>query len=47
MAAEHRLPWTYIFLIIIQALFLIDPPGRSLGVDALRSSRVYVSAAKF
>jgi hypothetical protein len=24
------------FLIIIQALYVIDPPGRSLGADALR-----------
>jgi uncharacterized membrane protein YphA (DoxX/SURF4 family) len=27
--------WTYMFLVVIQLLFLIDPPGRSLGVDAL------------
>jgi len=25
--------WTYTFLVVIQLLFLIDPPGRSLGVD--------------
>jgi uncharacterized membrane protein YphA (DoxX/SURF4 family) len=34
-SAPGEWPWTYGFLIIIQLLFLIDPPGRSLGVDAL------------
>lgn len=28
-------PWTYFFLIIVQIMFLINPPGRSLGLDAL------------
>jgi uncharacterized membrane protein YphA (DoxX/SURF4 family) len=28
-------PWTYMFLVVIQLIFVIDPPGRSLGVDAL------------
>ena len=28
-------PWTYFFLIVIQALFVLDPPGQSLGADAL------------
>jgi len=27
--------WTYMFLVVIQLLFLMDPPGRSLGVDTL------------
>ena len=35
-SAPGEWPWTYGFLIIIQLLFVIDPPGRSLGVDALR-----------
>jgi uncharacterized membrane protein YphA (DoxX/SURF4 family) len=34
-SAPNEWPWTYMFLIIIQALFIIDPPGRCLGVDAL------------
>ena len=25
----------YMFLVVIQLIFLIDPPGRSLGIDAL------------
>src|SRR6516162_1496880 len=32
-SAPGEWPWTYFFLIVIQMLFLIDPPGRSLGVD--------------
>ena len=35
-AAPGEWPWTYGFLIIIMALFLVDPPGRCLGFDALR-----------
>jgi uncharacterized membrane protein YphA (DoxX/SURF4 family) len=34
-SAPGEWPWTYFFLIVIQLLFLIDPPGRSLGVDVL------------
>ena len=34
-SAPGEWPWTYFFLIIIQAAFAIDPPGRSLGMDAL------------
>lgn len=34
-SAPGEWPWTYAFLIIIQALFVIDPPGRCLGFDAL------------
>ena len=26
-SAPGEWPWTYMFLIIIQALFIIDPPG--------------------
>jgi uncharacterized membrane protein YphA (DoxX/SURF4 family) len=33
--APGEWPWTYMFLVVIQVLFAIDPPGRSLGVDAL------------
>jgi len=34
-SAPGEWPWTYMFLLIIQLLFLIDPPGRELGADAL------------
>ena len=33
--AAGEWPWTYMFLVVIQLLFVIDPPGRSLGIDAL------------
>jgi uncharacterized membrane protein YphA (DoxX/SURF4 family) len=33
--APGEWPWTYMFLVVIQLLFVIDPPGRSLGIDAL------------
>jgi uncharacterized membrane protein YphA (DoxX/SURF4 family) len=33
-SAPGEWPWTYGFLIVIQALFVIDPPGRRLGLDA-------------
>jgi uncharacterized membrane protein YphA (DoxX/SURF4 family) len=38
-SAPGEWPWTYMFLIIIQGLFVLDPPGRSLGVDALLRGR--------
>ena len=33
--APGEWPWTYMFLVVLPLIFLIDPPGRSLGVDAL------------
>ena len=33
--APGEWPWTYMFLVVIQLICFIDPPGRSLGVDAL------------
>ena len=33
--AQGEWPWTYMFLVVLELLFLLDPPGRSLGVDAL------------
>src|SRR5271169_5130887 len=33
--APNEWPWTYMFLVVLQLIYLIDPPGRSLGVDAL------------
>jgi uncharacterized membrane protein YphA (DoxX/SURF4 family) len=38
-SAQGEWPWTYMFLVIIQAIFVIDPPGRSLGADALLCAR--------
>ena len=38
-SAPGEWPWTYMFLIIIQCWFTIDPPGRSLGADALINQR--------
>jgi uncharacterized membrane protein YphA (DoxX/SURF4 family) len=34
-SAPGEWPWTYMFLVIIQGLFIIDPPGRVLGADVL------------
>jgi quinol-cytochrome oxidoreductase complex cytochrome b subunit len=33
--APGEWPWTYVFLIIIQLLFVLHRPGRSLGLDAI------------
>ena len=38
-SAQGEWPWTYMFLVIIQALFVISPPGRALGGDALLGQR--------
>jgi uncharacterized membrane protein YphA (DoxX/SURF4 family) len=27
--------WTYMFLVVIEVIYLLDPPGRSLGFDVL------------
>ena len=35
-SAPGEWPWTYGFLIIVQMLFIIDPPGRCLGLDDKR-----------
>ena len=35
-SAPNEWPWTYAFLVIIQIGYFIDPPGRSLGLDATR-----------
>jgi uncharacterized membrane protein YphA (DoxX/SURF4 family) len=37
--APGEWPWTYMFLIVIQLIYVIDPPGRSLGVDAIAPQR--------
>jgi len=31
----YEWPWTYVFLIVIQLLFMLSRPGRSLGIDAI------------
>jgi len=38
-SAPGEWPWTYGFIVILQLLFMIDPPGRSLGVDVLLRRR--------
>jgi uncharacterized membrane protein YphA (DoxX/SURF4 family) len=42
-SADGEWPWTYMFLVIIQALFIVDPPGRVLGIDALLRRRGWIS----
>jgi hypothetical protein len=39
-SAPGEWPWTYFFLVVLQLLFLVDPPGRSLGVDVLLQESV-------
>lgn len=34
-SAQNEWPWTYMFLVVLELLFLLNPPGRSLGLDAL------------
>jgi len=38
-SAPGEWPWTYVFLVIIQTLYVIDPPGRMLGADVLLRQR--------
>ncbi len=38
-SAPGEWPWTYGLLVILQLLFIIDPPGRSLGIDVLVRKR--------
>jgi uncharacterized membrane protein YphA (DoxX/SURF4 family) len=38
-SAPGEWPWTYMFLIIIMAGFIIEPPGRVLGADTLLRPR--------
>jgi uncharacterized membrane protein YphA (DoxX/SURF4 family) len=39
-SAPGEWPWTYMLLVMIQAWFVIDPPGRMLGADVLLRRRV-------
>jgi uncharacterized membrane protein YphA (DoxX/SURF4 family) len=34
-SAPNEWPWTYMFLVMIQVWFVINPPGRVLGADVL------------
>jgi uncharacterized membrane protein YphA (DoxX/SURF4 family) len=45
-SAPNEWPWTYMFLVMIQAYFVIDPPGRVLGADALLRLRAGIASAK-
>jgi len=38
-SADNEWPWTYMFLVMIQAWFVIEPPGRVLGADVLLRHR--------
>jgi uncharacterized membrane protein YphA (DoxX/SURF4 family) len=35
-SAPGEWPWTYGYLVVLQMLFFIDPPGRSLGLEGRR-----------
>jgi uncharacterized membrane protein YphA (DoxX/SURF4 family) len=39
-SAPGEWPWAYFFLVVIQLLFVVDPPGRSLGADVLLQESV-------
>jgi uncharacterized membrane protein YphA (DoxX/SURF4 family) len=41
-SAPGEWPWTYAFIIIIHLLFIIDPPGRTLGFDMLLRRRYHI-----
>ncbi|HEX2939918.1 MAG TPA: DoxX family membrane protein [Rhodopila sp.] len=41
-SAPGEWPWTYGFLLIIQLLFVLDPPGRNLGADVILGRRLPV-----
>ncbi len=38
-SAPGEWPWAYGFLVVVQALWVVNPPGASLGVDALVAAR--------
>ena len=42
-SAPGEWPWTYAFIILLQLLFIIDPPGRDLGADILLRRRYRLS----
>jgi len=37
--APYEWPWTYFFLILLQATFVVLHAGRSLGIDAILARR--------
>lgn len=42
-SAPGEWPWTYGFLVIVQCYYVLDAPGRSLGIDAGLRSRGQLS----
>ena len=38
--APGEWPWTYMFIVVAHLTYVIEPPGRSLGIDALIWRRV-------
>ena len=38
--APGEWPWTYMFIVVVHLTYAIEPPGRSLGIDALIWRRV-------
>lgn len=46
-SAPGEWPWTYAFLVIIELLFLTNPPGRSLGADVLIAERIRLKLKYF
>jgi uncharacterized membrane protein YphA (DoxX/SURF4 family) len=38
-SAPGEWPWTYFFLLLLQAIFALDQYGRSLGIDAILTAR--------
>ncbi len=38
-SAPHEWPWTYFFLLLLQAIFVVHRFGRSLGLDTILSAR--------
>ena len=38
--APGEWPWTYMFIVVVHLIYVIEPPGRSLGIDALIWRRV-------
>ncbi|HEY1935564.1 MAG TPA: DoxX family membrane protein [Acetobacteraceae bacterium] len=39
-SAPGEWPWTYMFLVVIMARYVVDPPGRVLGADVLLWQRL-------
>ena len=46
-SAPGEWPWTYMFLVVLELLYLLNPPGRSLGFDALLWRRLDATRKRF